>query len=41
MNKHTAISVMCISWGVACIFNPMALMGISILGPITGIVLDE
>ena len=41
MNKYTAVSIMWICWGVACIFNPIASLGIVILGPVTGIVLDE
>jgi|GEM_PF-4075995 len=41
MNKYTAVSVMWISWGVACIFSPAAVIGIVIIGPVTGIVLDN
>lgn len=40
MNKYTAVSIMWLSWGVVCIFCPIASIGIVIIGPITGIVLD-
>jgi len=41
MNKYTAVSIMWLSWGIACIFCPMAVVGVVIIGPVTGIVLDN
>jgi len=41
MNKYTAVSMMWISWGFACVFCPIAAIGVVIMGIVTGIVLDD
>jgi hypothetical protein len=41
MNKYTAVSIMWCSWGIACIFCPIAVFGVVIIGIVTGIVLDD
>jgi hypothetical protein len=41
MNKYTVVSIMWLSWRIACIFSPIAVIGVVIIGPITGVVLDS